>query len=527
VLPVTDGTLTLSAFYVPYSALYVRPNAIHSDIHLDHDTTELEAKLVRSLSFGTLTLTGGLSWLAIDRQAPQDFFSWRNLPSTNWGETGGYSRSNEGGYGDLEMRQGSLSFSADVASRPYRSAGLDHVVNGGLDYQLLYGRYRRPQDSTYYYSTVESDTVVCAEGDPACIDGEQYANRKWIYPVGNASATAHQLAVYLEDTMRWARLQVRPGLRLSYDDVLNNLNPEPRLAASLDLFGGGDTLLVTGINRYYGQSLLTYAIREGIQPKLNSTRTLTGDTPGAWSEPVPTLSTIYRTAKLNTPFADEWTAGVRQALLGGELGFNYLNRRYQDEFAYQVERVDGINVRTLNNEGHRRFEKYSLSWQRRWGRHDLYLGISYRHSRGSVIDYESMLDPAADVPVIFEGEVISRSDLPQEDFNREWNGSIVYTLHLPRGVTFTQAVQYRSPYQDIVKTGEEEGLSVYERKKLDATIQLDWLLRWERKLGEHRGLALELELYNVLSDQVELGTSSDTNSFETGRQLWAGLECWF
>lgn len=42
--------------------------------------------------------------------------------------------------------------------------------------------------------------------------------------------------------------------------ILYKNNLSPRLSATYDIWGTGNTLIIGGVNRYYGRSMLTYAL---------------------------------------------------------------------------------------------------------------------------------------------------------------------------------------------------------------------------------------------------------------------------
>ena len=108
------------------------------------------------------------------------------------------------------------------------------------------------------------------------------------------------------------RFTLRPGVRLSYDDITKDVNVAPRLFANVDILNDHRFNLNAGYNRYYGSQILTYAL-SARQQKNAYNRSLNSDgTPTEWTyDAKRSQSSEYKNlGDLKTPYSDEYTLGA-------------------------------------------------------------------------------------------------------------------------------------------------------------------------------------------------------------------------
>ncbi len=525
--PSADTTIRLEAIYNPYRSRYFIEQTKDSGYSVEGGGTALNGSYLLQQGEGHVELTG--SWRASEnaRSAPDDFFSWAQTPSRNWGESF-VSTSREGGFGDLRRTQRTLELNADWLSAVLTTGVIRQQLNAGLGGESVRAKFSRTTDTYSYATPKTSATVICAGDDPACADGEQWLSRRNLYPRGSASADINQLHLYLEDRLGFGRLAVRAGGRLSYDDLMAETNLAPRLAGSYDLQGDGGTVLSGGWNRYDGQTLLTYKLREGILPLGTETRELVGETPGAWiSKPSATI-TGTRFSKLKTPYADEWVVGIDQTVLGGRAGLKYVRRRGRDEFARVFDPFVAGEPRyyRLTNNGRSHYESYRATWEGRSDWQSLAVNACYEKTRTNNVNYDDLVAPEdLDRQVWFDRKLLYLDELPAKDFNRSGVVNLTYGADLPEGFHFTNVATYRSGYRSLEKSKQTLTLSetvypIYEKVKRPSAVLFDWRIDWQSPAVKGQSLQLTLEVNNVFNRRVYLDSSSD--SFELGRQFWAG-----
>ncbi|MCM2264155.1 MAG: TonB-dependent receptor [Desulfuromonadales bacterium] len=538
--PDATSSLELTGTYTPSEEDFFYEDTKDSDLTVKRGGYALNANYATRLSGGDLTMTAAYLENENSRTAPPTYYSWLKTPSRNWGTLLGTTRSLEGGFGDLDTSENSLQFKADYLFDPVPLGTVTHTLNVGIAYTRDEGEYDRQEAAYLYNSTVASTAkapVVCLDGDPTCISGEQYFNARNIYPEGSASAVIHQQAYYVEDLVSFGRFTLRPGVRVSHDDFLDNMDFAHRLAGSWDLFGNGATLLLAGHNRYFGEALLTYKLREAIAPATRQTRKFSNE---SWPENLtgtPVSTTLNKFSELDTPFSDEFTVGVEQKLLGGTLSLNYLDRRHRDQFAKETITENGKKYFVLNNNGSSNYESWSIGWERQWRKHYLNINYSYAESTNNMTrtttdeDYdENLSDVEADTLVWYDGKYVNKEDLPRVDYYRPHVLNVVYVGKLPYGLTFTNITKYQSGYEaiDTLTTTEKKALDIptsvtaYEKDRRSGACIFDWRIDWENKIYRDQSMILSLEINNVFDRKVKVGSDGD-DIYELGREFWLGM----
>ncbi|MBE0598223.1 MAG: hypothetical protein IH614_13225 [Desulfuromonadales bacterium] len=536
-----SGRLGLTFLATPYREETFLPGIKNSDFVLEGGGYQLQGNLERYLSFGTLQLSAGFGRSENSRQAPPHLRQWLATDSRPWGRLTGSTTSEEGGFGDVERTQQELQLRSSLLLEPLRTGPVNHQIEAGVEYALVRGTYERKETSHGYLGAKVEPFIICREDTFACIDEEQFFTYRRILDAGKASARIQLYDLFVEDRLQAGRLALRPGVRLSYDDFMGNVNLAPRLAATYDLLGAGRTVLIGGWNRYYGRTLLTYKLREAQTPFRSETRGALNFSPTAWETSF-SGTNVTRFSRLDTPYTDEWTAGLDQALLGGRFSLKYVQRQGRDEFARQYgdRQPDGMRYFTLSNAGRSRHESWRAGWERSWQRQLLSANLTWQESAGSNESYDAVLVDAEVQPgVWFDGRFIPRGELPRSDYHRPWTANLTWIAQLPRGFRFTNVATYRSGYRAVVDTGERrpapageglvnpatgeplaEALSVYEERRLKDGVVFDWVLAWQSP--GRRNLLLTLEVENVFNSRLQTGCSGF--AYEIGRQVWLGAQ---
>lgn len=538
-LPASPWSLQLTGTYTPSEEDFFLRNTRDSDLTIDRGGYSLNGILTRKLSAGDLSLS--LAYLASEntRSAPNEYKSWRHAPSTNWGQPLGLTLSQEGGFGDLETTEESLQFKADVVLDPVAAGPVVHTVGYGFAYTRDGGSYDRTETAYVYNTSVVNPNfantawVVCADGDTSCINGEQYFSFRNVYVEERASAVIHQQAYYVEDLITFGRFTLRPGVRVAHDDFLDNTDLAHRLTGGVDIFGDGLTRVTAGHNRYYGEALMTYKLREAITPYVRETRSRNAATGqlSPWTVSSTSTGTLNRFSELDTPFSDEFTVAIDQKLLGGTLSLQYLDRRHRDQFARETTTEGTRKYYVLNNNGESNYESWSIGWERQWREHYVNVNYTYTESESNNESYDADLDDGdLDEPVWYDGDYIDRDDLPRTDYYRPHVVNIVYVGRLPWGFTFTNVTKYQSGYEaiDTLTNAEKTSRGIpinviaYEKDMRSGSTIFDWRLDWERRTYRDQKLILSLEVNNVFDRKVKTGGSTD-DIYELGREFWFGM----
>jgi len=530
--------LETTLLYSPYRSRQFVPNSRNSQFTTRGGGLLLGSTLTRFTAGGEWDIKGSFRHSENSREASENWLQWATAGSHDWGRLRDSSLSFEGGFGDLEKTQTSMELAASWRSNLLTTGEMQHRITGGMEIQRLEGSFDRPRDVTVYDGARVTIDVPCGADSLGCAQGEQFFTQRKIYRATSLEVAILQAALHLEDELRYGRLSVRPGLRLEADDFMDNLNPAPRLALSFDVFGKARTRLHAGANRYYGQNLLTFKLREALQPYLKQSRTSFQNQLTDWGAAPFQGGNLTRFSELDTPYSDELMLGLDQKLGDGLLSAKYVRREGKDEFARQYGELqpDGLRSYRMNNNGTSRHESWRLSYERSWSRQSLLANLTYQKSTQSNKDYDSLLDEdALGDRVWFGDRILYKTELPKSDYSRPWTANLLYSLQVLPDLRFTNHTRFRSGYRSLEPTGEVraldgaqqridplsgepifEALPVYKQLKRSSALVFDWRLDWA--LGGS-GLSLNLEVFNVFNTAVETGIE---NRFETGRQLWAG-----
>ena len=527
-----DLNVSLTALYSPTSAQYFSRNFKESDYSIDSNNYSLAVQAEKNFNRSQLKLILGYSGQKISRDAPENRFLWSpDTDSIDWPGGG------RGGSGDLETGQDELNLKSEFLFDALDLGQTNHIFKFGGEATYSNQYYHRPKTNYYYYRYRLNDLTACLPGDMACIANEQYLYRRTKYTQADTDIEITDLAAFIQDSVIWKRLELIPGVRISYDDFTSNVNVAPRFAASLDVFGNQMTTLFAGKNRYYSGTLLTHALYQDIEV-VNQER---NDNMSDWEDVARRPITFhYKAGEVNTPYSDELTLGIIQKVLGGELKFQYIEKKNKDELARsRIADPDRIepDIYLFNNLGRSEHKSYQLSWQRSWINHFLEINATWQETTTSHDDYVEILDEDDITETIwYDGKELYYYEIPRTDFNRPVIANLIYTCNLPYNITFTNTTKYRGAYWRLWNTRERQASVIhpdqspepyiYEKVESHSTIIFDWRFRWETPEFYKQNTTLTLDIFNVFNRKAKIGYQSGDYGYdyELGRQIWAGLE---
>lgn len=533
----SDGKkITLQGLHNPYDGEYFLDRTKSSAFTIKGGGSQISAEYEQLYGQGRLIVNAGLSFSENSRKAPPHHRNWADTDSKNWGSSVGLSDSREGGFGDIDKSQKSMKSGVDWLSDIIEGGNSTHQINSGLQIDFSQASFER-KNTSYAYKTAVVGIIACGTDTFAC-DGtsgsEQYLSKRNVYQAIDVDANIAQLAVYLDDKINFKKLEFRPGLRISYDDFMENTNIAPRLSAKYDLFDNSQTELIAGWNRYYTRTLLTYKLREAIIPRTQE-RSSVVDNDSEWTDTALIWPSESEYSILKTPFSDEIVLGVNQVLLGGRLDLRFVKRDGADEFARDKDPFDFSDFNAtlfnrLNNNGESHYESYRLSWERSWVHQFMSFNVTYSESTTSNSSYNDRLEPSdfdPDDRIWLDGELLWPNELPRQNYNRHWVANLVYSVNLPHGFQFTNITNYRNGYRDIEDAGSTININgvdhdVYSEFNRPSSTIFDWKIDWTPPIIPEKVMTMTLEIFNVFNKKAHVGTASD--EFEIGRQFWAGVE---
>ncbi|MBN3122013.1 TonB-dependent receptor plug domain-containing protein [Pectobacterium brasiliense] len=470
-------------------------------------------------------------------------------PSLDWQSSNVASQI--GGYGTFATEKKTTTLKQDYELNPTFLLGMTHQVDFGWQADFASTQYRRFQDA--YTSSVAANAtyvnpnVVCLPGDSMCIPGEQFAGTRTLFPARTVQASYNSYAAYLQDSMSYGRLEVTPGVRVTYDDFLENLNFAPRFAASYDVFGDRSTRVFGGANRYYGANMLSYKLRQGIGTNILERRT---SSTAPWVSDPARLGSNYTVSDLNTPYSDEVTLGLSQRVINTVWTAKWVNRQGKDQFGRESITANGQSYRVMNNQGRtegntlslevqpispHRFSFAEVNWK---------LGASMVKNKSNSIAYydDTNTDESR---VIVDGKLMYKGDMDAMDFNTPWTAFLSVDTYFPAiRVNWGQRVGYTSGYKGYLTASAQTvcpggspacdadpsfsgSAAEHVSTKYDDFISYDWRLSYSQPIYKTQTLDFTLDVLNVLDNVVETQQISrfDTKivTYKPGRQFWLGV----
>lgn len=236
----------------------------------------------------------------------------------------------EGAYGDTEQSQTRLTVKPKLTLAPRMVGGVEHSIVFGGELLRTDSYYERPEDvvSELYWCVRDQGREGCRDqnGDGVSGPEDEYRAWLWIFNAGSVDLTYGSASLYAEDRMAIGQWQLNLGMRLDWNDYLGNVDLSPRFSVERDVFGNDRTVLIAGLNRYYGRSFFRYQLNDAItawqdRTQFNSDGSVRrefvyDDRSGALD--------------LSTPYSDEWMLGLTQAVGKASLGFQFVNREGRD-----------------------------------------------------------------------------------------------------------------------------------------------------------------------------------------------------
>ncbi len=385
--------------------------------------------------------------------------------------------------------------------------------------------------------------------------------RKTIQTYEEISQSKHNsnLGGYGQFEVVWHRLLVRPGLRIDYDRFSNNTDIAPRFKSEYDLFGNNMLRIGVGANRYYGQHLSAYAFRR-YRPIYTQIFDIQPDGSEVPRAPSVTTERSFSSDGLSTPYSDEISGGISGSVYGFKYGISALQRKHKKQLISKTE--DGVFY-FLTNDGKSEYRELSFSVQREFisknlGNHSVMLNASKSKTKGSNDYYYSDVRSSQTLRsydynydmVFFNGEYISRTDLPAENYNSPWvltlstNSSLlndhlrVYTVTRWRGSSkgLSSDTTDETPYGTV--TGRASSLwinpdggysNAYKSGKISGGSTTDITVEFDAIKTDRYHLTLILEALNIFNGNMQTGVDSDASGTGDihGRGFYLGARMTF
>ncbi len=534
--------------YSPHNNKYFIKNTLNSDFNIKGGGYFGALNYVNETGGHKIKLHADYSYSENKKISPDDYKSWAATSFKPWGydssSTSEQPLSMEGGFGSIDKYEHQAKLNFDHNVKPLDFFG-EHNISYGVAYSFGYGRYLRKNDAHVYKDAILSTGVICGGDFGTCVDGDQYFSSRYTTPASDVSAIINEVSGYIEEDYQIERVNLRAGLRVSYDDYMTNVNFSPRIRLSIDLLNNKNTIITGGYGRYYAASMMTYKLREGRAPSFYEERWTTKNELQNWQLSSDNVRSAYKFDNLKTPYNDEYTASINQKIFDSYINLKYVERHGKDGIATSrsVSSSDGISYYTFNNNGTSLYRSVQLKWSKSWKNHKLLANLTWSMSETSNDSYDDTFDIEEMEDIIYyNGKQIHLYELPKSNYARPVILNVAYVGRYFDHLKISVALNYKSPYVAIEQVEDKSygyqevdpvtgGLvskttSAYEDVQYGHNFTVDLGIYWEQPLWKNHKLTIFCEVYNLFNTKNIIGkrvySSTSANDYELGTQLWLG-----
>ncbi|MCG7532532.1 hypothetical protein MHM98_14430 [Psychrobium sp. MM17-31] len=572
--------LSLRINHSPYQGNHIRKDVLNSDFSIKGGGTF--ASLRANHSWSLFDWNASLRYGESDnsRRAPQYYLPWFRAKGKEWGiDSIARPLSKEGGYGDLDKEQKTLSLTQKFLLNDIEWLGLIHELSFGLNYDRRELTRQRPNAAIDYSMPLEDGSIKCGDATLDCIEqtyqvpldelaqqlggvldlrnpehfkryqdniitrGQFFRSRR-VYPLEDINVTTNNFNAWLQDRVELGALRLTLGLKLDRNQFLKQWNIAPRLHGGLDLFGDEESLLVFGVSRYYANDMMSYKLKEAKRGYVTQYRPVYNGIVQPWTNSLQELPYRYLYENLSTPFSDELTLGLKQKLFGGVLSLTAVHRDSKDKVVRGDSYVrDGYTYIVQSNNGEATHKRLSLSYSIAFENHQLMFNTSKTEntSNGESSELPAEVIPSDERVYIYTPpntyKLVSQSSLTQlqDNFSRPITANLSLSSQWTKNLRSSLSVSYRGRYESMEYTGldytanlgsitepGEEAYPVFQQTRKPATTRVNGKVSYDYDISAKQSLRLSLEVANLLNKRTyQVGLNQI--GLETGRSFWLGL----
>lgn len=408
---------SISGYYAPYEGQYFDVNAKNSDYTIEGGGYRVNSAWQHDANWGELNVKIAANHSKNSKKAPNYWFTWNNINGRTWGNYNNSIVSLEGGYGDIDKIQQTVTLTADANIDLPSIFGADSQLNVGFNINQQRQSFNRLTNSVIYNSALTESGIKCGSYTFDCIEttlkrplseveaelgrpidflgteeeiaqeiaahnqnvqqAGQFFTTRQVSPKSDVTVSIRNIALYSELLLEYQDVNITAGLRYDFNDFFKQHNIAPRLRMSWDIFGDGEHQLTSGLNRYYQANLIHYKLNQAMTPMRQEVRESYLNQPQAWRPAATTNGFLYRFDKTKTPFSDELSLAYRYQLLGGTLETKWLNRYNKQAINRQREyNDDGQAVLFGRNQGSSHYQRYSVAWMAKFDNQHIELNVS-------------------------------------------------------------------------------------------------------------------------------------------------------
>lgn len=542
-----DSIIDYTFVYAPYEENRFISNVKNSDYTVKGGGLKSNITYEKEFKNFKLDSIFDISYSENSRTAPSNFYNWATTNNKSWGKDLGSTTSKEGGYGDISKEQLMATLKNDFDFDFFKTG---FEIKGGE-------ATKRREEETSIYKVSANDTADGPESglinlncttEEACIEGDQYASSKITYKKYDASADILSTSAYIEKSLDIQRLNFRLGLRYDYNNYMDNHDIAYRTLSTFDIFNNKNTLFSIGVNRYYGNSFLTYKLKEAEKPYVVYTRGLvpltdvTGNQyfePEAWQISARKGTNKNRYSDLKTPYSDEISLAIHQKFWDGKFSIKWIERDNKNGFTktYSSIQPDGYKYYSLSNDGKSSHDSLRLSYSKEFDNHSFSINYSKSKTKRTNETYQNLLsdDNESTSIVYYDGKFTESGTLTKKYDTTPNIIKLMYRYNY-KNFTLHTFLKYKTSYKKMEETTQTQeyleinpatgdtsysDVNVYDVVTHSPIVKVDLSLAYDLPIGEKHKVQFKTDIKNLFNKKEGLSTA--TNKYYLGRSIWFEL----
>lgn len=554
-LPDNGDVWRSNIIYSPHTAKYLKKNTLNGAF--TNRGGGVQASLEWEKQLEQVKMTTFLGYKKTGNKVRHDadnYYRYQVTDSFDWRSTADFAQ--YGGFATFRDEKTTYTVKQDFTFTEFDWGAVQHKFIAGWKMDFSQAKYVRDTESINYTFIKPTNSIALqCNGAEACINGEQYANVKQVFYARNVKAKDNSYSAYIEDQMKWKRLEFTAGLRIDYNQYLGKTNFAHRLSTTYDLFGDESTRIFGGLNRYYAGSMLASKMRDGISNNLRYRRRLNSDgSVSEWSEPTNTSISVHKSSQLDNPYTDETVLGLSQHILGSNWTFKWVRRNARDQFVTKPVYYTNANgalayYNTMSNDGWSKNDSFTLSfsplklWETRYAKVNWDIGASYNRTKTNSRWYNDNKDNTIEYSIYNNQLYHTPNGATPQDFNNPWQAFININTEFPKWrLTWDQRISYiggkdyiysndsincngantsSSIYRAACQSYVGE-VNVFKDAHQASHLLVDWRITYKQPIIKEQFIELSLDINNVLNKRAVAKSTGGNTVYKMGRNFWLG-----
>ena len=537
--PSNDFYVAGTLIYSPYDYVSYAANVDNNRYEQHGGGWNFSLNTRANLSFGTWSNDFGFNTTELSRDVAANQYTWLDHPE-NYLPGGQNATHSEGGQGDYDMDQDQYTFKSVLALNPLYLAETSHNIRLGAEV-VHTAASSKTGGFSVFNTPVPIDPDVSGERADGVISGEQAATVRNVQPGFSRDTDFTTVSAFVEDSMKIDRFTIRPGVRVSYDDITENVNIAPRFLANADLLNDGRFNVNVGFNRYYGGQVLTYALNAAgkyAQYARDPNTSLDWGTPSGGS------LTLNHLGDVDTPYADEIVLGASANIADTLYKVVAVKRDHKDQL--RLKNVDGHYE--MGNHGKAKYEGITFALEKKFdfgsfGRHSSEFGVTWSDTKTNTVawanawaDYNQwgnrfgVHDVNPDY-VYYDGKLTNFEDLPANNFNAEWVITYAHNASfMDNRLRANLFVRWESETDRISKSRRkvnDEWFWDLQSHGEESTFNADLSLAYDLIKQSNSTLTVTVETLNLFDNKNlcdnDIAVDDSKARYSMGRQFFLGL----